>query len=224
MATTVTLVLFAGLVANYPIGGRFIAFLLPLVALGLGEGIAALSLLPSRIITATSLGLAVLILAPPALKAVEETAHPPKTEQIKPLLGYIDTHWRAGDTLYVSANAQYALRYYLECRGCDAELGSARRRWRFSPRAGSAQTAPALLSHTRTLVVGAPSVRGVNGYLADIKQLRQRGRVWLLFTHYWPYTLEMLTSPLQGVATQLDVRRDGVAAAYLYDFSLSSAG
>jgi len=220
MAASVAIVLLAGLAGNYPIGQRFLAFLLPLVVLGLAEGIVALTVVRSPVALAAAFALAVLVLAPPGLKAAERTAQPPKSEEIAPLLGYVETHWQSGDTLYLSARAQYAFRYYMECNDCSGNVRAVGRRlWPYTPTAGHDQTSPAIMPRTSALVLGTSYRHQLKDYPADVNRLRGRGRVWVLFTHNFPFDLKTLTSPFQRNGKQLDERADGIAAVFLYDFA-----
>lgn len=220
MTSTVAFVLLAGLMGTYPIGQRFLAFLLPLLALGLAEGIVALTLPRSPVTAALAIGLGLLIVAPPALKAAKRTVEPPRSEEIAPLLGYVETRWKSGDTLYVSAMAQYAFRYYLECADCSGDVQKVGRRlWRFSPTAGHDQTSPAIVSRSSALVVGTSFQHELKDYVKDAQRVSTRRRVWVLFTHYFPYDLKTLTAPFDRIGTRRSFRKDGLAAVFLYDFS-----
>jgi hypothetical protein len=160
----------------------------------------------------------VLAFAPPAKDAIERIASPPRTEEIVPLLQYVDHHWQRGDTLYLSPYTQYAFRYYLECNDCSGALRPVeKKRWRFTPTAGPSQTAPALASQTRALAVGAATLDPLAGFRGDARRLAGHGRVWVLLTHYYPYDRAVLTAPFDEAGKQLDVVVDGVAALYLYD-------
>jgi hypothetical protein len=187
--------------------------------LGLAEGIVALTVVRSPVALAAAFALAVLVLAPPALKAAERTAQPPRTEQITPLLRYVEAHWQSGDTLYLSAMAQYAFRYYMECSDCSGNVKAVGTRlWPFSPTAGHAQTANAILPRTPALVVGTQFRYQLNDYSSDVERLRGHGRVWLLFTHSYPFGVKLLTAPFNRIGKQVDRQAAGIAAVFLYDF------
>lgn len=206
---------------RYPIGDRFILFLLPpailLVAAGAGE---LLRLARGPVLLVGAAAATALVLVPALATTADHLVHPPDAEPAKPLIAYVAGHWRPGDTLYLYQMSQYAFRYYLSCRDCNAAGRHERSLWPFRPSLGIAQTAPALVSETPRLVVGSAAGHDLlAAYTHDLSRLRGRGRVWLLFTHYWPYTEQELRAPLDRAGRRLAAVRAGAALLYLYDFS-----
>ncbi len=109
----------AGVIGKYPLYGRFVLFTVPILLLLVGAGfdyLRATQRSPYPI--AAALLLAGVALYPVAHEA-SRTLHPPGHEELRPVIGSLDKAWRPGDRLYVSRVAQFALRYYAECRACD---------------------------------------------------------------------------------------------------------
>jgi hypothetical protein len=142
------------------------------------------------------------------------------------MLRHLTRNWRVGDSLFVFYDAQYALRYYLEC-GCGG----------FSLRAlsipwgaatpddfGTAQYAPALVSRPPTLVIQKPQT-SFDESLRQLAQLRGRRRVWLLLTGLGPHERQLLRFlSCAGRRTDALVRNVGsgpfsITAIYRYDLT-----
>jgi Dolichyl-phosphate-mannose-protein mannosyltransferase len=220
-ATTVVTTLAAGYLGMYPAGQRFILFLVPLGLLCLAEGAVRLfRVLPRDLAAAFALVFGVVVLAPPLADAGREVARPPKTEHVKPVLAYVADRWQEGDALFVSSEAQYALRYYLECSDCagvPARLGPA---LRVRPRNGAIQQTPALVSESPDVVIGRED-RARENHAVGIDRLAGRTRVWALFTHYFPLTEEEdVLRPVGELGVQLECSPShGKAFACLYDLA-----
>jgi hypothetical protein len=185
LALPFAFVLLASAVNQYPITVRTILFLVPLLVLLLGEGFAWLYTSFNR--TSAKLvvvALALVVAASPTATAFRHLLHPTKREEIKPALAYLQTHWRNGDALYVHPGSQYALAYYVRCR-CFGDIR--RNDPPFSAvqpvSGGLTQSSPALVSSSRTVVIGRYHDSRWDAYVEDIRRLRPRGRVWVLTTH-----------------------------------------
>jgi hypothetical protein len=203
--------------------------LLPFVAIVLAEGIGAIaSKMPNRRRLLVFV-LAFTVCAAPAAYAAKHFIAPQGREEIKPVLRHLAKNWRAGDSLFVFNRAQYALRYYLECRcgglssrNLTTSLGAAT-----SDHLGSAQYAPALASRAPTLVIGK-SQATLREYVRQLDPLRGRRRVWLLATATGPAERQLLTY-LSCAARRADafVRSAGSAAfstAAIYRYDLTRLG
>ena len=115
-AAAVSALLAAGYLGAYPVGQRFLIFLLPLVVLFLGEGVAEIADHAPRLLAAgLLLAVTALILAPVVGTAAKRLVMPPKIEEIEPLLDEVAGNWHDGDVLYPHPPSQYAFRYYAEC-------------------------------------------------------------------------------------------------------------
>jgi hypothetical protein len=170
------LVLVASAFHRYPLVGRTLLFLLPSVALCLGEGIRVLisdtrrKAVVGGIVAVASL-IAIVLL--PALHVVQARAG----EGVRPALRELGRHYQRGDTLYVGHFAQYGLVYYHLC-GCAAF--DPQRAWPFTLAGGPSRAAPAMVSQTRNLVVGS-RIQSAAIDRREVRLLRGR-RIWVLIS------------------------------------------
>jgi hypothetical protein len=216
LAATLT----AGYLGLYPVGQRFILFLVPLGLLCLAEGaVKVFRVLPRDLAATFALVVGVVVLAPPLMDAGRDLVRPPKVEDVKPVLGYVANRWQDGDAIYVSSAAQYALRYYLECSDCAGVPSKLRSALEVHPRNGPRQETPALVSETPNVVIGRDVIgREYQGLGLD--RLVGRTRVWALFTHYFPLSDEQVLEPLAELGRQLECSPvHGKAFACLYDLA-----
>jgi hypothetical protein len=211
----------AGYLGRYPVGQRFVLFLLPLAVLCLAAGAVAITQqLPRRLAVALGAGIAALVIIPPLAGSAVRLVRPPAQEEIVPILSAIERQWREGDVLYISSASQYALRYYLFCDECSDRAAEQRAFWPVSPHEGAQpQWTPALVSRSPSVVIGQPARDMRADYARELDRLRGEPRVWLLFTHYFPLTRADILDPLSVRATRIECFEEGVALGCLYDFS-----
>jgi hypothetical protein len=171
-------VLLAAAVHQYPLVGRTLVFILPAIALCLGQGMHVVAF-SSRSSTALvgKVATAVVLVALALLPAVH-LIRPRAGEGIRPALRDLGSHYRAGDVLYVGHSAQYGLAYYHLCR-CAAF--DAREGWRFDLTASPPFGAPAIISRSPDLIVGRASDSSEIAR-ADWPLLPGRARVWILIS------------------------------------------
>ena len=119
-AATTSALLVAGFLGMYPIGQRFLVFLLPLVVLCLAEGIAGIMANAPRLLAAgRSVGVVGVDRSRPCVgTAAKRLVGSSECEEIEPLLQRARLQWRQGDVLYLYPRSQYAFRYYVECSDC----------------------------------------------------------------------------------------------------------
>lgn len=207
----------AELLGRYPLGGRFSLFLVPGLVLVVAYGVSAAVGASRRPLVAGSL-LAFFLLAPAVGQAAADLASPPRDEDVRPLLGYVSRHWRAGDTLYVYRNAQYAVRYYGSCEDCDPPGSSFPWPTRAAPPSSTGeQFTPALQSAPPRLIVGEHG-RTAFDSIADADRFASE-RVWLLFSHVSKRGLNeesLILAALDERGQVLEERLGSNAALYLY--------
>jgi len=218
-AGTGVLMLVASSLHRYPMTDRTLLFLVPIAVLLVAEGVsvvgAAVRHPPVR--SALAAALAVAVLALPGGRAVHRLFHPQKHEEIKAALATIRSDWRPTDTFYLGAASQYALRYYLEC-GCFATP-----RWAFRRTdVANSTDSVALRSRPPHLVIGHAPPGGPNTFVTDVRKLKGRPRVWLLYSHVnSPSELTFLRDELpRRLASFGRLRRTFLAPGvtlYLYD-------
>ncbi len=210
--------LLASALGRYPLVGRTLLFLLVPLALAFGEGgHVAISAFRSR--RASTAGGA-LVLAALAVIAILPTLHlavPRRSEELKPVLNYLERHRLGGDALYVAYNAQYAVAYYhlCSCGGFDPE-----RVWPFEV-GGRSNDTPAMRSGSRNLIVGSTrSASGEQGQ--DLKPFLGRPRVWILVADLPSWQLDPLLRYADAAGRRLDSfsskgPKEIGASIYLYD-------
>jgi len=186
LAGPFVLMTIASIAHKYPIFDRTLLFLVPAAAILVAEGAASLPALIShgglRRSVAAVLAAGVLLL--PAIKAVQHLVHPRGREEITAALRQLRSQWRPGDTLYVSYQTQFAMRYYLEC-GCfaPAEVTADHLGWRFEEPRLDNPLGVALRAQPPFFVVGGKIDGDYAKYVRDVERLGRRPRVWLLYSH-----------------------------------------
>jgi len=154
---------------KYPLAGRTVLFVLPAVALCLGEGSRVLAGWRSRFARPTAV-VGLVSLATIAVLPLVHAVRPRTDEEMRPALAYLGRHHRPEDTLLVSSSAQYAFAYYHLC-GCSTfDAASA---WALSTTTDAGATA--VISRTPNLVVQA------GDETSNVRTLLGRKRVWALF-------------------------------------------
>lgn len=173
------LMLIASMLHRYPMADRTLLFLVPVAIVLLAEGVAriASAARPGPARRALAAGLSIAVLAVPGWRALSHLANPQKHEEIKSALALLRNDWRPSDTFYVSYYTQFALRYYLEC-GC---FETPRWPFRFT-KVEPGQGIP-LRSRPPNLVAGLAPLGGRDTFVSEVKKLRGRRRVWLLYSH-----------------------------------------
>jgi hypothetical protein len=224
--------LFAASAARvYPILERTELFLAPVVALLVAEGVAQVARwAPPRARPAAVLALAVAIGAGPLWLAADRLVQPRTTEEIRPVLEFVRDHWQAGDTLYVQYGAQYALLYYDTCKCLRLSRPNGSSLWPLKPLMGErTQFAQAATALAPDVVLGRYYGSDTRRYVEDLDRVRNRGRVWFLYTHVsdeWERSL--IRSSLLRHMALLGKRINGIdrigAHAYLYALSPGARG
>ena len=168
-----------------------------------------------------ALALATAIAAGPVYQAAAGIVHPRQNEEMRPVLEFVRDHWKVGDTLYLHYEAQYAFRYYEEC-GCLELTHEGRELWPVRALGGPSELAPAIVSKTPALIVGRHYDADSKRYIADLRRLKGRGRVWFLYSHFADSSEKsFIQRDLIGTLNEMGVRLNGIdrtrAHAYLYD-------
>ena len=191
----------AAIVRQYPFSDRLILFLVPgfMIAVAAAiEGVRRL-LWPLSRALATSASVGLLL---PAMYPLAATPPVYSTENMKPVLSYVETQRQPGDGIYVYYGAAPAVTFY-------------------APQYG--------LERTEYAVGGCHRGDSLR-YLRELDTFRGRSRVWILLTHANPYSRERedMLAYLDAIGTRKDsfvVESHGVsrnlrpAEAYLYDLS-----
>ncbi len=206
-AFPILLVVVASALQRYPLRGRLMLFLAPVVVIFVAEGILKLCDI-SRVshFPAAALFVVLLFLQPlqgmvVSLRYPEEASvlqfHP--TEEVRPVLRDIMRHWRVGDWIAVYYGAEGPFEYYSTLLKADFQES----------------------------IFRVDYQKDLRNYQKILVQLRGRDRVWILFSHVekgWMGTNE--ESFILGYLDTIGKRKYRItehgSSAYLYDFSDTS--
>jgi hypothetical protein len=177
--------------------------------------------MPIRVVVALAvvglLGVVVVQSSRNAARLPSAFSGTPATPQpAKQILGSLEHEWQNGDILYVSRKSEFAFRYYLTCKDCNAQSADQFRLWPFQPIGGPSQSSAAIVPQRPNLILGS-SDSDLSLVVQDFERLRGKPRVWLLFTDSGGLDLNTLEFWLDHEGRQLQAIRSGAAAAFLYD-------
>jgi hypothetical protein len=215
----------ASLFGVYPLIPRTTLFAAPAAIIGIAAGTEALTRQERRTVVVIS-GLVATAAIGFALVGAGawRIAHPQRDEEMKPVLRYLAREERPGDTLYLLYTSQYAFRYYLECRCFDAVTGRNRSEgvWPLTKYSGgSEQWAPALASKRPRFVVGTFHGTDAEAYVAAVRRLNGRDRVWVVLSDIPSAERESVLRGLDSLGRRLASYRShgdaSAAGAYLYN-------
>ena len=182
----------------YSLQARHLLFFIPLVLIIVAAGIEYVGERGrnrSMVIGVGVLGLLVLsLLLPVTIQSLNRLGTSETSEEIQPVMRYLDDHYRDGDVVYVYYGALPALDYYSD-------------RYEF-PR--------------EPYILGVRARTEPERYLADLDQLRGNGRVWVLFSHEHVAAVDevpFMLDRLDLLGTRLDSFEEFGASTYLYDLS-----
>jgi hypothetical protein len=188
----------------YPLPGRFYLFFTPALFLLVGAGAEEICLAARSRSLPVATALFVLLFFQPVLSTAEIVQHHMPGEELRPVLQYVQSHQRPGDTWYIYYYSRYAYEYYAEAyglKGSNVVLGSGFR-------------------------VPPPRNKNWDVYQEDFSKLGGR-RVWVIFSHNW--TLDGVDEPayalhvLDSMGERKDAHLEYGAAAYLYELPLAAA-
>ena len=179
---------------RYPFSGRLLLFIVPSLFLLIAEGAAYLQVSSGNKSPIVSILLIAVLLMPLSLNAVHYLVNPRTREEIRPALQYIQKHKQPADAVYVYQGAEQAYVYYSKM---------------FSLDGGS---------------IADVDARGDwHLYIDDIDKLRNKKRIWVLFSHVPTIKgideEQFLLYHLDVLGKQLDAFSTEGASAYLYDLS-----
>jgi 4-amino-4-deoxy-L-arabinose transferase-like glycosyltransferase len=195
LATTLALVWLASGLGKYPLTERLWLFFAPAMILLVAAGVEEVWRRTRQPFPILAPILACLLLAYPLLAAAHTAVRPRGREEIRPLLQHLVAQYRAGDLLYLYRPAEFAVNYYAQ-RG---------------------------LVFPGEVVIGMNSNERYQGE-ADVEMLRDRDRVWVLFSHVKDRSdgiddEKLVLHLLDRVGVRLHAVRQTGASLYLYDLS-----
>jgi len=183
----------ASLLHRYPLYGRLLLFLCPILLLLVSEGALWVYNATRRFSPVLGGALIALLLAKPLYLAADTLIHPLRPDDLKAGLRYIESHQRPGDRWYAYYGARYQLAYYA-----------------------------AVYSLPMTNVrVGSDCGTDRACYRRDVSQFRGSPRIWVLLSHVLPCDGgdegTILVDQLDMIGTRLEAFEASGVKVYLYD-------
>ena len=172
---------------QYPIFDRTVLFLVPAAVLFLAEGASVLvrAIRPRNLRVCAAAVLAAAVLLVPLAHAAKRTVDPIQHEELRQALGYVDSHWKPGDALFVDRGARFALRYYLDCNclsAAEVRRLDLARAFGESPGGDGRQPVP-LRNINPRFVISRLDAGTPGAFARQLLGLKGRARVWILYTH-----------------------------------------
>jgi uncharacterized membrane protein len=218
----------ASAAGKFPILGRTVLFLSPIVFLFIANGAVTLVRRVRVRTTAAAVAIFVVLSLDAASLGSARPFVPSDAADIKESLSFVGTHWRTGDVLYVHYPSQYAFGYYSECECFSLPRGQELQSlWpvKRTPVTDPGDQFPrAFASTTRRLIIGAPPWRNLSGnYKSDVNRISSHKRGWVIVT--WTlgqgerdFIRETLLTPLGRRGTVIASIAGESTYTYLYDF------
>src|SRR5271157_431134 len=194
--TPFLLALCASAIRKYPLQGRLLLFLLPLLVLLLAEGINRFVTVLERINKplAWLVYTALIVFFVRGQITVDHSnlKSPDMGEDIKPVLSYIRENYQSTDLIYVYYSAYPAFEFYAPAYGFDPKYD----------------------------IDGIKSRNDPQKYLADVDQLKGNARVWFVFTHIFVGAVNeqnYMVYHLQKIGTKYAEYSSPGATVYLFN-------
>ncbi len=106
------LALAASALGAYPFVGRFLLYMVPLMALGVAYGAWIVLRATAREYRVAAAVITAVLLGGPMLEAYQLARSPLHREQVAPVLGFLRAHFESGDVIYVFPYSLPAFDYY----------------------------------------------------------------------------------------------------------------
>ncbi len=194
LLTAPLLMLFlASLLHLYPLYGRLLLFVCPILLLLVAEGAIWIYKTTRRFSPALAAVLIGLLLARPAYLAADTLIHPIRAEDIKAGFRYIESRQRPGDPWYVYYSGKYQVAYYAEVDALP-------------------------IANVR---IGSDCGGNQACYGTDLQQFGSSPRLWVLLSHIQPCPGGdegvLLRDQLDNLGTRLETFDTAGVRVYLYD-------
>jgi hypothetical protein len=187
--------LLASALQKYPLRGRLILFLAPMLLLLAAEGLRCVQELLARWRPApaglASLALGALLLWPLVPGSYAHLISPPRPEDLRPIVAYISQHGRPGDLYYASGGRQ-AFAYYAQVYGLDPD-------------------------HIRSVTYAESA--SYPDFVRDMAGLAGQGRVWVVFPLFDSSQRAPYLEYLNHSGKLLDSVQSTDTRGYLFDLS-----
>jgi hypothetical protein len=193
LATPLLALFLASVLHLYPLYGRLLLFLCPILLLLVSEGAIWVYNATQPLSPVLGAALIALLLAKPIYLAADTLIHPIHAEDIKAGVRYIESRQWPGDRWYAYYGAKYQLAYYAEVYA---------------------------LPLTNVLI-GSDCGTDKACYGSDVNPLRGSSRVWVLLSHVLPHDGgnegSLLREQLDMIGTRVDGFDDTGVTVYLYN-------
>ncbi|MEA5466953.1 hypothetical protein [Leptothoe sp. PORK10 BA2] len=201
--------LLAAFLHQYPFRERLILFLTPFALILLAEGIVFWLdrwKKKPRILGVFSLIMAITLIFMPFGRGLHGMLVPTSLhfDHVRPTLQYIDTHWQAGDKLYVLPGAQLQFEFY--------------------NRSFELPMTDVILSELQNIGIWKVSEADLESHYQELKalkttQLKNEKRVWILLARKRPQSEEAIVEQLNRLGQLVERKQYPGAMVGLYDFS-----
>jgi hypothetical protein len=188
-AVPIGLALIAAFLGRYPFQHRLTLFAFPLLALLAGAGVESVRRGTRQSTIVLALFIS-LLLFEPMFVSLTRFRRPGGREEIRPAMAYMQRHAAPDDTVYLTPHAEWAFRYYASRLGL----------------------------HPRQVVIGNYRRGDWTAIAADLEQLRHRGRVWVVLSHFIPEENQFIRYHVDLLGAKRDAFTATGAAVLLYDF------
>ncbi len=184
---------------QYPFGARLLLFYAPVLYLFIAEGLSFFIHRPAYSSKIIGIILSAAISWYPLTNTRQQLGGAAiYSEDIKPILNYVKNQRQKNDTIYVYYNARSAFAYYAPIYGFDQKM----------------------------CIEGISYQEGPKGWerlRADLGQLKQYRRVWVIFSYYYFSGMReekyFMMRYLDSIGTRQDMIKTDDGSAYLYEFS-----
>jgi hypothetical protein len=183
----VTLV--ASALRKYPFQGRLLLFMAPIIVLFAAEGLEQIRESTKSNFRFIGRAAIFLLFLHPVATSGYHFLKPVETEEIKPVIQYIELNRKSDDSVYLYHASAPAYRYYSWY-------------WNFKKDA--------------RLIEGINAGQDWGKYLKDLERLRGKGRVWFVFTPTGMDEQKFFYTYLDALGTKVDSFMAHGAAAFLY--------
>ena len=172
----------------YPLHGRLILFLAPILFLFVAEGTEQLRQKTKKKSKFSGVILLVLLFFYPALNTYEIIRKPKTREEIKSVISYLKEYQKKQDILYIYYGASTAFKYYAE---------------RYNFKEGE-------------YVLGRKYRWNFEIFKEDLDTLRGNKRVWILFSHIYKDEEKLSIQYLDTIGRKKAYKKAKGASVYLY--------
>lgn len=183
--------LLASLLRKYPISGRLLLYIVPIVLIFVVEGVEHIRVKTYNYSTIIVIILISLLVFNPLIDSSYHLLKPYTKEEIKPVLSYIRENKKSGDLIYVYYASRVAFKYYSESYGFK----------------------------DNDYIVGVSSRRNPEKYIIDLDKILGNKRVWILFSHVFQDEENLFLNYLNSKGKIIDSFASKEASVYLYNLS-----